>query len=82
MYCRIIDSKIVLRTVSLVSVPPNHFGDNSHKDRYFGKVLHLTQDHKTYGKWLEDDNISIEDLVLLSLEVEVPKRGNQSSLLE
>ena len=82
MDCQIIDSKIVLRAGSLVSVPPNHFGDNNHKDRYFGKVLHLTQDHKTYVKWFEDDTISIEDLVLLSLEVEVPKRGNQSSLLE
>ena len=74
MDCQIIDSKIILRAGSLVSVTPNHFGDNNCKDRYFGIVLHLTQDHKARVKWFEDDTISIEDLVLITLEVEVPKR--------
>ena len=75
MDCWIIDSKIVLRAGSLVSVPPNHFGDNNCKDRYFGIVLHLTQDHhKPCVKWFEDDTISIEDLVLLTLNVKVPKK--------
>ena len=74
MDCRIIDSKIVLRAGSLVSVPPNHFGDNNRKGRYFGIVLHLTQDHhKACVKWFEDDTISVEDLVLLTLKVKVPK---------
>ena len=68
MDCRIIDSKIVLRTGSLVSVPPNHFGDNNRKDRCFGNVLRLT--HKARVK----HTVSIKDLVLLTLEVEIPKR--------
>ena len=75
MDCQIIDSKIILRAGSLVSVTPNHFGDNNCKDRYFGIVLRLTHDHKVCVKWFEDDTVSIEDLVLLVLEVEVTKRG-------
>ena len=75
MNCQIIDSKIVLMAGSLVPVPPNHFGDNNRKDRYFGVVLHLTQDHhKACMKWFEDDTISTEDLVLLTLKVKVPKK--------
>ena len=34
--------------------------------------MHLTQDYKARVKWFEDDTVSIEDLVLLTLEVEVP----------
>ena len=74
MDCQIIDLKIVLRAGSLVSVTPNRSGDNNCKDRYFGIVLRLTQDYKAHVKWFENDTVSIEDLVLLTLEVEVPKR--------
>ena len=67
---------------SLVSVLPNHFGGNNRKDRYFHIVLCLTQDHTTCVKWFEDDTVSTEDLVLLTLKVEITKERNQSSLLE
>ena len=65
--------KIVLRAGRLVSVTLNQLRDNNCKDRYFGIVLRLTQDHKIHVKWFEDDTVSIEDLVLLTLEVEVSK---------
>ena len=71
---QIIDSKIVLRAGNFVSVTRNHFQYNNRKDKFFGIVLRLTQDHKARVKWFEEDTVSIEDLVLLTLEVEVIKR--------
>ena len=53
MDCRIIDSKIVVRSGSVLSVPANHFGDEGREERYFGTVLRLTQDNKARVKWFE-----------------------------
>ena len=41
MNCRIIDSKIVVKVDSIASVPPNHFGEKSREERYFGIVSKL-----------------------------------------
>ena len=45
------DSKIVLRADSIVSVPPDHFGEEAQTERYFGAVLRLTQDERARIKW-------------------------------
>ena len=71
---RIIDSKIVFRSGSVVSVPANHFGDEGREERYFCPVLHLTQDNKAQMKWFEDDSVSLEEVAVLNLETEVPKK--------
>ena len=42
------DSKIVL---SIVSVPPDHFGEEAQTERYFGAVLRLTQDERARVRW-------------------------------
>ena len=39
MDCRIIDSKIVVRFDSLVSVPTNHFDGEAQEERYFGTAM-------------------------------------------
>ena len=38
MDCRITDCKIVLKGGSIVSVPPNHFGDNERYGSYYGFI--------------------------------------------
>ena len=45
MDCRIIDSKIVVRSASVVSVPGNHFVDEGREERYFGNVSHKIIKH-------------------------------------
>ena len=45
MDCRIIDSKIVVRSASVVPVPANHFGDDGREERYFGNVSHKIIKH-------------------------------------
>ena len=42
-------------------------------------VLRLTQDNKTRVKWFEDDSVSLEEVAVLNLETEVPKKINLSS---
>ena len=49
MDCRIIDSKIVVRSASVVSVPANHFGDDGREERYFGNVSHKIIKHAWNG---------------------------------
>ena len=73
MDCRIIDSKIVVRSGSVVSVPANHFGDEGREERYF-LVLRFIQDNKACVKWFEDDSVSLEEVAVLNLETEVPKK--------
>ena len=65
---------------SLVSVLPNHFGDNAKEERCFGTILGLTKDSKACVKWFEVDCVSIEDISILNLETEVPKKQRDQSL--
>ena len=74
MDCRIIDSKIVVRSGSVVSVPANHFSDEGREERYFGTDLRRTQDNEAHVKWFEDDSVSLEEVAVLNLETEVPKK--------
>ena len=74
MNCKIIDSKTVDRSGSVVSVPVNHFSDEGREERYFGTVLHLTQDNKACMKCFEDDSVSLKEVAVLNLETEVPKK--------
>ena len=43
-----------------------------------GTVLRLTQDNKTRVKWFEDDSVSLEEVAVLNLETEVPKKTKLS----
>ena len=52
MNCRIIDCKVA----------PNHFGQASRSDHYFGRVVSDVHDESAQIKWFEDDTISIQPL--------------------
>ena len=73
MGCSITDCRVVVREGSIVPVPPNHFVIAGRHDHYFGLVKNIIQnDEKTRVSWIEDDTISIKDVVLLQLETSMP----------
>ena len=73
MDCRITDCRVVVREGSIVSVPPDHFGIAGRQDRYYGLVKKIIQnDKKVQNSWVEDNTISIKDVVLLQLETSMP----------
>ena len=78
MDCRIYDPKVVIRENSVVSVPPNHFGDNDRSSRFFGSVIRLVEDGNCARvKWNEDSTTSIEKVEDLALEKEIPPADKQ-----
>ena len=73
MDCRITDCRVVVREGSIVSVPPDHFDVAVRQDRYYGLVKKIIQNNeKAQKSWVEDNTISIEDVVLLQLETSIP----------
>ena len=75
MDCRIIDSKVIIRDGSAVSVPPNHFDDTDQIERYYGIVLKLIQnDKQARVQWMDDKSKSIENIENLQLEKEIPQK--------
>ena len=73
MDCRITDCRVVVREGSIVSVPPDHFGVAVRQDRYYDLVKKIIKnDEKAQKSWVEDNTISIEDVVLLQLETSIP----------
>ena len=74
MDCRIVDSNIVVRDGSIVSVPPNHFGINKINIRYYGTVVMLVHNDQARVKWYDDNSVSVETLETLKLETAIPLR--------
>ena len=73
MDCRITDCRVLVREGSTVSVPPDHFHIAGRQDRYYGLVKKIIQnDKKVQNSWVEDNTISIKDVVLLQLETSMP----------
>ena len=78
----ITDCRVVVREGSIVSVPPDHFDFAGRQDRSSGLVKKIIQnDEKARVSWVEDNTISIKDLVLLQLETSMPHEKSLKSTL-
>ena len=81
MNCRIIDSKIVVKVDSIASVPPNHFGEKSREERYFGIVSKLKQDERANVKLFADSSVSLESITNLKFKTDAPVKEKPRSTL-